>query len=52
MDEMERRTQQERQFYCRRGESSLACIVRGTACGVRCAWRITAGLCHAFLVLP
>jgi len=23
-----------------------------SACGVRCAWRITAGLCYASLVLP
>ena len=29
-------------------ESSPACIVRGTACGVQWAWQITAGLCHAF----
>jgi len=28
----------------------LACV--RSACGVRWAWRITAGLCHAFLVLP
>jgi len=48
MDEMERRTQQARRFYRRRGESSLACVVRGTACDVRWAWRIAAGLCHAF----
>jgi len=47
MDEMERRTQQARRFYCGRGESSPACVVR-TACGVRWAWQITAGLCHAF----
>jgi len=47
-DEIERRTQQARRCYRRRGESSPACVVRGTACGVRWAWRITAGLCHAF----
>jgi len=37
-------TQQARRFYrwCVR-----ACVVRA-ACGVRRAWRITAGLCHAF----
>jgi len=29
-------------------QSSPACVVRGTACGVRLAWRITTGLCHAF----
>ena len=52
MDEMERRTQQARRCYRWRGESSPACVVRGTARGVRWAWRITAGLCHAFLVLP
>jgi len=33
MDEMERRTQQACRFYRRRGESSPACVVRGTACG-------------------
>jgi len=48
---MERRTQQARPFYRWRGQSSPACVVRGTACAVRWAWRITAGLCHAFLVL-
>ena len=48
MDEMERRTQQARRFYRWRGESSPACVLRGTACGVRWAWQITAGLCHAF----
>jgi len=47
MDEMERRTQQARRFYRRRGESSPSCVVRGTACG-GWAWRITAGLCRAF----
>jgi len=36
----------------RGGESSPACVVRGTACSVRWAWRITAGLWHAFLMLP
>jgi len=41
MDEMERRTLQARRSYRRRGESSPACVVRGTACGVRWAWRIT-----------
>jgi len=51
-DEMERRTQRARPFHRGRVESSPACVVRGTACGVRWAWRITAGLCHAFLVLP
>ena len=36
-------TQQPRRFYrwCVR-----ACV--RSACGVRCAWRITSGLCHAF----
>jgi len=34
MDEMEQRTQQVRRFYRWQGESSLACVVRGTACGV------------------
>jgi len=30
-------------------QSSPACVVRvGTACGMQWAWRITAGLCHAF----
>jgi len=48
MDEMEQRMQQARQFYRRRGESSPACVVRGTACGVLWMWQITAGLCHAF----
>jgi len=52
MDEMEWRTQQARRCYRWRGESSPACVVRGTECGVRWAWRITAGLCHTFLVLP
>jgi len=36
MDEMERRTQQARRSYRRRGESSPACVVRGivrAACG-------------------
>jgi len=28
-------------------QSSPACVVRA-ACGVQWAWRITAGLCHAF----
>jgi len=46
VDEMERRTQQVRRLYCRRGESSPASTVCG--CGVRWAWQITAGLCHAF----
>jgi len=38
--------------------SSMLALARGvfsgmrSACGVRWAWRITAGLCHAFLVLP
>ena len=32
VDEMERRTQQARPLYRRRGESSLACVVRA-ACG-------------------
>jgi len=41
IDEMERRTQQPRRFYRRRGEFSPACVVRGTACGVRRSWRIT-----------
>jgi len=35
MDEMERRTQQVRPFYCRRGESLLACVV--CVCGTRAA---------------
>jgi len=35
MDEMERRTQQERRVYRWRGQSSPACVVRGTACVVR-----------------
>jgi len=42
------RVQQARQFYHWRGESSPACIVRAAWW----AWRITAGLCHAFLRLP
>ena len=38
--------------------ASILLLARGvfagkrSACGVRWAWRITAGLCHAFLVLP
>jgi len=52
MDEMERRTQQARRCYRWRGESSPACAVLRTACGVRWARRITAGLYHALLVLP
>jgi len=40
MGEMERRMQQARQCYRRRGESSPACV--------RWARRITAALCHAF----
>ena len=38
--------------------ASMLALARGvfagmrSACGVRWAWRITAGLCHAFLVLP
>jgi len=52
MDEMERHTQRARRFYRWREESLPASVVRGTACRVRWAWRITAGLCHAFLVLP
>jgi len=47
MDETERRTQQARQFYRWRGESSPACVVRGTACGGPS--RITAGLCPVVL---
>jgi len=37
---------------------SILSLARGvfagmrSACGVQWAWRITAGLCHAFLVLP
>jgi len=46
MDEMERRTQQARRCYRRRGESVFAGM--RSACGVQWAWRITAGLCHAF----
>jgi len=51
MDEMKRRTQQARRFYRRRGESVFAgmCSVRVRhVCGVRWAWPIIAGLCHAF----
>jgi len=48
MDEMEWHTQQIRRFYRRREESSPACVVRCTACGVRWAWWITAGLWNAF----
>jgi len=33
MDEMEQRTQQAHRLYRWRGESSPACVVRGTACG-------------------
>ena len=39
-------------------DESMLSTVRGvfasmrSACGVRWAWRITAGLYHAFLVLP
>jgi len=33
MDEIERRTQHARRFYCRRGESTLACVVY--VCGMR-----------------
>ena len=37
MDEMERRTQQARRFYRRRGESSPACVV--CVCGMHaCGW--------------
>jgi len=38
--------------------ASMLSLARGvfagmrSACGVRWAWRTTAGLCHAFLVLP
>ena len=32
MDKMERRTQQARRFYRRRGESSPACVVRAACC--------------------
>jgi len=46
MDEMERRTQQPRRCYRRRGESVFASM--RSACGMQWAWRITAGLCHAF----
>jgi len=35
MDEMERRTQQARRFYRRRGESSPECVV--CVCGMRAA---------------
>jgi len=46
---MERRTQQARQCYRRRGVFAGMRSVRVRhACGVRWAWRITAGLCHAF----
>jgi len=45
------RMQQAHRFYrwC-----VLACVraCMRSAYGVRWAWRITAGLCHAFLVLP
>jgi len=34
-----------------RGISAGMCSACGR-CGVRWGWRITAGLCHAFLVLP
>jgi len=49
-DETERRTQQARRFYRRRGESSpgMHSVRVRHACGVRWAWRITAGLCRAF----
>jgi len=33
MDEIERRTQQARRFYRRRGESSPACVVRAASGG-------------------
>jgi len=55
MDEMERRTQQARRFYRRRGESSPACVVcvwgMRAACGAgladyRCA------LPRIYIVLP
>ena len=46
MNEMERSMQQARQCYRRRGETVFASM--RSACGVQGAWRITAGLCHAF----
>jgi len=52
MDEMEGRTQQARRFYPWPGKSLPACVVRATACGGPGRLPITAGLCHAFLVLP
>jgi len=39
-------------------DASILSLARGvfagmrSVCGVRWAWQITAGLCHAFLVLP
>jgi len=55
MDEMERHRCRER-----RARSMLVDFIAGegvfagmrSACGVRWAWRITAGLCHALLVFP
>ena len=50
---MERRTQQARRCYAlTRGVFAGMRSAWHSACGVRWAWRITAGLCHAFLVLP
>jgi len=48
MDEMERRTQQARRFYRRWGEPLQHAACMCSAGGLRWAWRITAGLCHAF----
>jgi len=42
------RMQQVHRFYHWRG---VFADMR-SVCGVRWAWRITAGLCHTFLVLP
>jgi len=42
MDEMERRTQQARRFYRRRGESSQACVA--CVCGMRAACGVPGGL--------
>jgi len=48
MDEMERHTQQVRRFYHRWRECSPCAACMHSVCGVRWAWRITAGLCHAY----
>jgi len=54
MDEMERRTQQARRFYCRRGESSPACVVRAlrAACGGPGGWPLRSATHFLSIVLP